>query len=185
MRCSIFNRAWFGLLLTLFFCLGSGAAVAQTRSIPSNPTFKLQGLDNQVIDLADFRGSVLLVSFGATWCSPCTAELQALQELLAEYHDQPVKFFWVSVETPEQVDNNSLKHYAKERKVTFPVLRDTAQMVYLQFAPRVRLPMIVLIKKDGRIDAPIQFGMQSPATAYKANLRTRLNKLLTDIDSGR
>src|SRR5262249_7314995 len=144
----------------------------------------LQGLDNQVIDLADFRGSVLLVSFGATWCSPCTAELHSLQDLLAEYHDKPVKFFWVSIESPEQVDNSSLKRYAKERRVTFPVLRDTAQMVYLQFAPRVRLPMIVLIKKDGRIDAPIQFGMQSPAAVYKANLRTRLNKLLTDMDTG-
>jgi hypothetical protein len=62
--------------------------------------------------------------------------------------------------------------------VSFPVLRDTAKMVFSEFSPRVRLPMIVLLDKDGRIDAPVQFGMRSPADAYKADLRARLNKLL-------
>ena len=71
-----------------------------------------------------------------------------------------------------------LKRYAKERKVSFPVLRDTAKMVFSQFSPRVRLPMIVLLGKDGRVDAPVQFGMLSPPAAYKADMRVRLNKLL-------
>ena len=39
--------------------------------------------------------------------------------------------------------------------------------------------MIVLLGKDGTIDAPVQFGMRSPADAYKADIRARLNKLLT------
>jgi hypothetical protein len=51
-------------------------------------------------------------------------------------------------------------------------------MVFSQFSPRVRLPMIVLMGKDGRVDAPVQFGMRSPAEAYKADIRARLNKLL-------
>jgi len=141
---------------------------------------KLQGLDGKVYDLADLRGSVVLVSFGATWCAPCTTELKALQELLTEFRDKPVKFFWVSVERPEEVTNTGLKRYAHERRVTFPVLRDTGKMVYLQFADRVRLPMIVLLKKDGRVDAPVQLGMSNPAESYKANLRARINKLLTN-----
>ena len=59
---------------------------------------KLQGLDRHFYDLADLRGNVVLVSFGATWCAPCSTELRALEELLNEYRAQPVKFFWVSVE---------------------------------------------------------------------------------------
>jgi peroxiredoxin len=139
---------------------------------------KLQGLDGRVYDMNDLRGSVVLVSFGATWCGPCTTELRALNELLVEYRSKPVKFYWVSVESPADVTNGVLKQYAKDRKVSFPVLRDTAQMVFLQFSPRVRLPMIVLLGKDGHVDAPVQFGMRSPAEAYKADLRVRLNKLL-------
>jgi hypothetical protein len=51
-------------------------------------------------------------------------------------------------------------------------------MVFLQFSPRVRLPMIVLLGKNGKVDGPAQFGMRSPAEAYKADMRARLNKLL-------
>jgi len=71
-----------------------------------------------------------------------------------------------------------LKQYAKERQVPFPVLRDDAQMVFSQFSPRVRLPLIVMIGKDGKIDAPVKFGMQSQVDVYKADIRARLNKLL-------
>ncbi|HMH45210.1 MAG TPA: hypothetical protein VK557_17120, partial [Pyrinomonadaceae bacterium] len=86
-----------------------------------------------------------------------------------------------SVERPEEITNAGLKRYAHERKVTFPVLRDTGKMVYLQFADRVRLPMIVLLNKGGRVDAPVQLGMESQTESYKANLRARINKLLTNL----
>jgi peroxiredoxin len=151
---------------------------SQVKDLAAGPNMKLEGLDGRVYDMNDLRGNVVLVSFGATWCAPCSTELKALEELLIEYRNKPVKFYWVSIESPEQISNGVLKRYAKERKVTFPVLRDTAKMVFSQFSPRVRLPMIVLMGKDGRVDAPVQFGMRSPADAYKADIRARLNKLL-------
>lgn len=154
-------------------------AGAQTKDLPNNPLLKLQGLDGKVYDLAELRGSVVLVSFGATWCAPCSTELRALEELLGEYREKPVKFFWVSIERPEEMTNAGLRRYAKERKLSFPVLRDTAKMVFLQFTPRVRLPMILMLGKDGKVDAPVQFGMRAPLDAYKDDMRTRLNKLLT------
>ena len=170
------------LFIVLFafaiLCGTLNSASGQVKPIPAGPTMKLQGLDGRVFDLADLRGNVVLVSFGATWCAPCSPELRALEELLTEYRAKPVKFFWVSIERPEEVTNTALKRYAKERKVSFPVLRDTDKMVFLQFSPRVRLPMIVLLGKDGKVDAPVQFGMRSPADAYKADMRARLNKLL-------
>ena len=142
------------------------------------PTFKLQSLDGQVTDLTAMHGNVVLVSFGATWCTPCSAELRALNEVLAEYKDKPVKFFWVSVERPEEITNSELKRYAKDRKLGFPVLRDSSQAVFLQFSPRVRLPMIVMLNKDGSVDGPVQFGMRSRVDVYKTEIRGRLDKLL-------
>jgi peroxiredoxin len=172
-----------GLALTLFVIgvLGAGLlpVSSQVKTVPAAPDMKLQGLDGRIHDMNDLRGNVVLVSFGATWCAPCSTELRALEELLAEYRGKPVKFYWVSVESSDQVTNAGLKRYAKERKVSFPVLRDTAKMVFSEFSARVRLPMIVLLSKDGRVDAPVQFGMRSPAEAYKADMRARLNKLLS------
>ena len=161
-----------------------GMANAQSKEIPADPSFKLQGLDGKIYDLADLRGSVVLVSFGATWCAPCSTELRVLEDLLSEYREKPVKFFWVSIERPEEVTNTALRRYAKERQVSFPVLRDTGKMVFLQFTTRVRLPMIVLLGKDGKVDVPVQFGMRAPADAYKSDVRARLNKLLTTRTEG-
>jgi thiol-disulfide isomerase/thioredoxin len=171
------SRRWFLPVMILFALCGT--AGAQTKDLPTDPLLKLQGLDGKIFDLAELRGSVVLVSFGATWCAPCSTELRALEELLGEYREKPVKFFWVSIERPEEINNAALRRYAKERKVSFPVLRDTAKMVFLQFSPRVRLPMIVMLGKDGKVDAPVQFGMRAPLDAYKADMRARLNKLLT------
>jgi peroxiredoxin len=153
---------------------------SQVNDLAVAPNMKLLGLDGRVYDMNDLRGNVVLVSFGATWCAPCSTELKALEELLTEYQNKPVKFYWVSIESPEQVSNSVLKRYAKERKVSFPVLRDTAKMVFSQFSPRVRLPMIVLMGKDGRVDTPVSFGMQSRPEVYKADMRLRLNKLLKE-----
>ena len=179
MKKRLHRRAFFIALFAIgLLCVANHPASGQVKTMAAEPTMKLQGLDGKVYDMADQRGNVVLVSFGATWCAPCTTELRALEELLTEYRDKPVKFFWVSVERPEEVSNGALRRYAKDRKVSFPVLRDTAKIVFLQFSPRVRLPMIVLLGKDGKVDGPAQFGMRSPAEAYKADVRARLNRLL-------
>jgi len=173
----------FGIVLVaacaLIIGLGSALpATGQDKPADRQHTFKLQGLDGRVNDLKELRGNVVLVSFGATWCAPCTTELHALEEIFKEYSDKPVKFFWVSVETPEQVTNGALKRYARQRKLSFPVLRDTSQAVFLQFSPRVRLPMVVMIAKDGRVDLPVHFGMRAPVETYKTDIRARIDKLL-------
>jgi peroxiredoxin len=166
------------MTVAAFAVLTFASAIHAQDATARKPTFKLQGLDGRVTDLANEKGNVVLVSFGATWCAPCSSELRILNEVLGEYKDKPVKFFWVSVEAPEQITNSALKRYAKQRNLGFPVLRDSSQAVFSQFSPRVRLPMIVVLNKDGNVDGTAQFGMRSPADAYKTDIRARLDKLL-------
>ncbi len=171
------TRIWLILSFAVVMALAARTAQAQDTA-NRKPTFKLQSLDGRVTDLASEKGNVVLVSFGATWCAPCSTELRVLNEVVGEYKDKPVKFFWVSVEAPEQISNSALKRYARQRNLGFPVLRDSSQAVFMQFSTRVRLPMIVVLDKDGNVDAPVQFGMRSPADAYKSDIRARLDKLL-------
>jgi peroxiredoxin len=168
---------WVLTLVVLIVFVVSSAVQAQD-STPRKPTFKLQALDGRVTDLANEKGNVVLISFGATWCAPCSSELRVLNEVVAEYKEKPVKFFWVNVEAPEQITNAALKRYAKQRSLTFPVLRDSSQAVFSQFSPRVRLPMIIVLNKDGEVDGGAQFGMRSPPDAYKTDIRARLDRLL-------
>jgi peroxiredoxin len=175
---SILNRFQLCLILGVLAALVFSSAAQAQDANARKPTFKLQALDGRTTDLANEKGNVVLVSFGATWCAPCSTELRVLNEVLAEYKEKPVKFFWVSVEAPEQITNASLKRFARQRNLSFPVLRDSSQAVFLQFSPRVRLPMIVVLNKDGDVDGAVQFGMRSPADAYKTDIRARLDKLL-------
>jgi len=145
---------------------------------PLEPILKLKGLDGRAYDVAEMHGSVVLVSFGATWCVPCTSELRALLELTQEYKDKPVKFFWVTIETEAEASNAAVSKYAKTRRLTFPVLRDPMAFSFNQFSPRLRLPMIVFFDKQGHVDKAPHFGMSSQPEIYKTAMRQRLNKLL-------
>ena len=155
---------------------GAGSPVAQ-------PVVKLQGLDGHFYDVSEMRGNVILISFGATWCPPCSSELAVLEDLKREYASKPVKFFWISIDNPAQASDSKLRAYAKDHKLTIPVLRDPTKTTYLQFSDRVRLPLNVFFSKDGRFDEPVTFGMSSDPEVYKARVRQRLDKLLSSSRS--
>lgn len=155
------------------------AGTGQTGELPPyEVNIKLHGIDGKFYDIAEMKGNVLLVSFGATWCSPCTVELRALEELSAEYRDQPVKFLWVSIDRREQLSDGGLRDFVKDNKLTFPVLRDPTQLTYAQFSTRTRLPYVVFFDKEGKLAPPRHVGMTQPEE-YKKIIRDNLNKLLT------
>jgi thiol-disulfide isomerase/thioredoxin len=150
---------------------------------PKDVIIRLRGIDGKTYDIAEMKGNILLVSFGATWCSPCTTELRALEELQVEYRDKPVKFLWVSIDRRERLTDSGLRDFVKENKLTFPVLRDPTQLTFAQFSTRVRLPYVVFFDKDGKLATPRHTGMAEPEL-YKKIIRENLNKLLkTDTDA--
>jgi thiol-disulfide isomerase/thioredoxin len=140
--------------------------------------FRLKGLDGKTYDKAEMLGEVLVVSFGATWCVPCAWELAAIEELKAEYEGKPVRFFWVSVEDEKRTSDGVLRHYAKQNRLTIPVLRDPKAEVFYQFTDGMRVPVLVVFDREGRFDAPAHRGMSQDVTAYKQLVRGRVDALL-------
>lgn len=175
-------------LVLLFVILAYNLSFPQNQAVrPRRVNIEpitLQGVDGKMYDLTALRGGVTLISFGATWCKPCSDELQALEELKKEYKGRPVNFYWVSVERPEEITDKRLKEYAKKHKLSFPVLRDPFKWSFMQFAQIVRLPMVVFFDQSGNFVAPkhVGFSIGDP-DLYKQTMRTEIDKILAGQSS--
>ena len=177
----MFRRFTPTALLLVSICGASLYAAAQQPAPPAERKevgFRLKALDGKTYDTAATNGEVWVVSFGATWCTPCTWELVAVEELKEEYAGKPVRFLWISIEDEKRASNNILKHYAKERRLTIPVLRDGDGAVLAQFTTSTRIPVVAFFGPDGKFDAPAHRGMPQDIAEYKQMVRRRVDALL-------
>jgi thiol-disulfide isomerase/thioredoxin len=157
-----------------------GSVTAQRIVAPAQEedcALKFKGIDGKTYDTNEMRGNVVLISFGATWCVPCTQELAALEDLKIEFKNKPVKFFWVSIEPEKDISNAKLRDYGKSLKMTIPILRDPLRVGFGKFSTRVRIPMVVFYDLNGQVSAPKTVGMAT-VDLYKRTIRERLNQLL-------
>ena len=78
------------------------AELAVSRSDPavgqSAPALVAHQFDGQSIDLATLRGQVVVLNFWASWCTPCRAEMPALDALAREFRERGVTVIGLSVD---------------------------------------------------------------------------------------
>ena len=51
--------------------------------------FYTETLNGTKLSSEDWKGHIVVLSFWATWCTPCQAELPEIAALQAKYHDNP------------------------------------------------------------------------------------------------
>jgi cytochrome c biogenesis protein CcmG, thiol:disulfide interchange protein DsbE len=84
------------------------------------PPIRLPTLEDGVVDLASFRGKVVVVNFWATWCPPCVEEMPSLEKLHRALGPEGLVVIGVSVDE----DEAALRSFVQKVGVTFPTLRD-------------------------------------------------------------
>ena len=55
------------------------------------------------VDISDYRGSVVLIDFWATWCEPCLNQIPQLNRLVEKYHDRGLKVIGISCDMPDLI----------------------------------------------------------------------------------
>ena len=84
------------------------------------PGFELIDLSGERSQFVDYKGSVLLINFWATWCPPCVEELPSLNSLAHRYSDK--NFSVVSIDFRES--REVIQKFTKQISVDFPILLD-------------------------------------------------------------
>jgi len=114
----------------------------------ANLDFTLKDMHGADVRLSDYKGKVILLNFWATWCGPCRVEIPAFVELYDQYKDDGLVILGPS---PED-DPETLRAYAKELKMNYPVLDVRNREDFLDaFGPLFGYPTSFIIGRDGSI----------------------------------
>lgn len=131
-------------LILAVVVLGLAACGAPSGSRQA-PELILPDLAGKTVDLTSFRGKPVLVSFWATWCDTCKAEMPDVERL---YRRSGGKYSVIGVSMDENA-SVIVPPFLKEYRVTFPILVANSKVAN-SYAVR-GLPTAYLIDAEGRI----------------------------------
>lgn len=110
------------------------------------PALRVPTLDGGVFDLAEHRGTWVVVNFWATWCAPCLKEMPELSALDAmREHVQVVGLAY------EEIEVEAMQAFLDQRPVVYPIAIVDPFAPPADFETPKGLPMTYLIAPDGRV----------------------------------
>lgn len=152
---------------------------------PSEPFhFRFPDLNGRIVTEADprFRGKVVIVTVGGSWCPNCHDEAPFLMELYRRYRSQGLEIVELAFEDAEQLRNPvQPRAFVKRYGIEYPMLLagDTSQLSdRLPQAVNLRtFPTTFFLGRDGRVRS-VHTGFASMATG---DFHTRLKEEVTTL----
>jgi cytochrome c biogenesis protein CcmG/thiol:disulfide interchange protein DsbE len=135
------------------------------------PEVVLQSADGGRVQLADFKGQVILIDFWASWCPPCKTSFPALDAVFREYQSRGAQVLAVNVDERRRDADTFLKAHPH----TMPVLFDPLGTSPLAFGVR-GMPASFLVDRAGRI----RFAHMGYTGDVAEQYRRELNLLLSE-----
>lgn len=120
-------------------------ALAVAPSGPA-PAFELASMAGKPVNLAQYKGQVVMINFWASWCGPCRQEMPLLEQLHKKY--KPMGFTMIGVNV--EPDSTAAANWLKATPVTFPILFDTNSDVSKLYAVS-GMPSTVIVDRKGNL----------------------------------
>lgn len=134
---------------------GNGDVRIVDKADRSDPvTLTGDSLTGAPIDVADYRGKVVVVNVWWSGCGPCRTEMPMLAQASAELGDT-VEFLGINIRDASQSQGLA---FARDAGVEYPSIYDPNGQAMLAFSGKVSLvstPSTVILDRDGRVAAMI------------------------------
>ncbi len=146
-------KQWYGRVVSEFPTSAPArtAAGARTRLESVGKTISLQGASPSggTVDLAAYRGKVVLIQYWASWCEPCKADMATLKELLAKYGRSGFSIIGVNLDSARE----DMAAFLRETDIPWPQIYEEGG---LDSRPAnqlgiLTLPTMLLIDQQGRV----------------------------------
>ncbi|MEU0132087.1 MULTISPECIES: TlpA disulfide reductase family protein [unclassified Streptomyces] len=158
------------------FVTGSGgiSTVAKGERTAA-PALEGATLDGKSLDVADYRGKVVVLNFWGSWCSPCRAEAKHFVKVAKETGNQGVQFVGVNTRDPQK---SLAVSFEEDFGVTYPSLYDPSGKLLLRFPKGTlnpqAIPSTVVIDRQGKLAA------RSLAALDATKLREMIDPLVAE-----
>ncbi len=145
---SILHRIALPLIVVMALLFSTGTVTSGT--LVEAPQLTLPGVDGRKLNLADWRGRIVVLVFWATWCSPCLTEVPGLVELEKRYQPHSLSIVSVGID-----DAGKLNNVVRTLGINYPVMvaaPDTARSLLHKWGNnRGIVPYTVIIDRAGHI----------------------------------
>jgi peroxiredoxin len=111
------------------------------------PGFSLDGLSGGRVELKQFKGKVVFLTFWATWCGPCKEEMPSIEALHQQFKGKDFVVLTVAVDLEGKIP---VEKFIAKQGYTFYVLVDSKNEI-LDLYSVEGIPMTFVIDKQGRI----------------------------------
>lgn len=137
------------------FVTGSGGIstvpVKERRAAPELEGTTLQG---KALDVADYKGKVVVINVWGSWCGPCRAEAKHFAAVSKETAGQGVQFVGINTRDTQK---DAAVNFETDMGIPYPSLYDRVGKLILRFPKGTlnpqTIPSTVVIDREGRIAA--------------------------------
>jgi thiol-disulfide isomerase/thioredoxin len=126
-------------------------AETQRALQPGAPAPDIEGrtIDNEKFRLSDFKGSVVLVDFWATWCPPCVMEVPKVKKLFEQHKDSLII---IGISADQEIKD--LRDFVTSQGIKWrQVFEPRPDMAWHSAFGVEGYPTYILINRDGSIAA--------------------------------
>ena len=112
-------------------------------------------LDGKHLDLADYRGRVVVVNVWGSWCPPCRAEAPMLADAARELAAKDVAFLGIDTRDPSRT---AAEAFARNQRLPYPSIYDQSGRTLLAFRGTLTpnaIPSTIVIDPRGRVSGSV------------------------------